>query len=270
MPFAKQQSVKINGHPSVILSQTGGKGGAFNSAGDHSEYVLSHPDHAHSVGAHEMMLTFLEQDGAEGCSVLELFGGSGWLSMQIQRHLKPAHHEVWDLSPWCVATIQANAPDAKALVRDSYNDPIPDVDWIDCDYNNFTLTRINKPGPGRTLFGQVFKHAQRYVTIADVALYGTKRWQKNLDCYAKMYGTELEDWKAYYDLMADIVHEAFGFGLVAVIIKKGWRCANLVFKKGAEPLGSRGIMICRASAKIEVGALVDGVHVNLPTGLNEQ
>jgi hypothetical protein len=265
--LGKIQHITIDGHPLVIISRTGGKMDHKHAANsDHAEYVLSHVDCAHSVSSHEMLLDHMERDGATGLSVLELFGGSGWLTAQIQRRLAPSYHEVWDLSPWCVATINANTPKVAALVRDSYVDPIPEVDWIDCDYNNFTLGRLHKPGPERDLFTRVFTRARKYVTLADSALYGTKRWDKNLQSYAKKFNAELNDWRDYYTLIGDIVDAAYGFGLERVIIKKGWNCANLVFKKGVPSRGADGIVLCRGTANILIGELEDDVEVNLQPG----
>lgn len=187
----------------------------------HSDYCLEHKDTSRATAAFRSVCARVE--GAR--SVLELFGGSGWHSAQIQDLVKPERHRALDIDAYCVESIRMSLPEVEARVADSYVEaaglPAGEWDWVHADFNRFSFMRYLAEGSrGRALreaVDGIFRGAGRYVTITDSAIFGVHRFQRNRDAYTAKFGAEIDGVGAYCRAAARRYHETYGFAVRHVV-----------------------------------------------------
>jgi hypothetical protein len=155
-------------------------------------------------------------------SVVELFGGSGWQTLQIQRALSPKVHIVLDNSQDCIDSIRASLPQVKAMVRDSFALARAgfgglEFDYVAADFNQYTYNRDLTDPHYRGVMDGIFKAAKRYVTLADSAWYGVMRFQKNRESYAASIGMDPDDPYDYFRATSRQFQKRAGFGIARVV-----------------------------------------------------
>lgn len=249
----KKIDLTVGPHEAILYTATGGQDRWKDSASKaHSDFILRHPDNgtASSAAIHQIGRILHSDQDPKSC--LEIFGGSGWKSAKINVTFDLDQHLVWDNSAFCAVSAKATTPAIMAQIRDSYNTPFPEVDWIDVDHNDWTFNKMVTKPHEKDLFMRIFKSARHWVTMADSTLYGIRRFSKNLACYERHFGCDLASWEDYYDELDSFTWDAFGFALERVTLLKGHRCAFTTFRRGGERNGSKGIISCLDSAPVKV------------------
>jgi hypothetical protein len=170
-------------------------------------------------------------------SVVELFGGSGWHSMLIQKHCKPISHLALDIHEDCVASIKRSLPQVQSKVADSYafigkQDKLT-WDWVHADFNQLTFKRYLAETRYKDAVDSIFKASREWVTLTDSAIFGLVRFQKNRESYAKAIGMAVDEWQDYFRAIAQKYKEKYDFGTVAVVT---WHrmSSMLLLKRGAD------------------------------------
>lgn len=249
----KKIDLTVGPHPAVLYTASGAQSRFKDSQSKaHSDFILQHPDNGTASSASILQIDRILKSDHDPKSCLEVFGGCGWRTAKIHDTFDLDQHLVWDYDTLCVVSAKATTPAITGQVRDSYNTPLPEVDWVDVDHNDWTLNKAMKRPPEKVLFTRVFKAAREWVTLTDSTLYGIRRFSKNLRCYEGHFGCDLAVWQDYYDELDAFTWDAFGFALERVTLMKGHRCALLTFRRGGERNGARGIVTCTDSAPVKV------------------
>lgn len=168
--------------------------------------------------------------------VIEMFGGSGWHSMLIQKHCQPNIHLAFDINKDCVESIRMSLPLVEARVGDSYaaisSQRNRGWEWVHADFNQLTFNRYLTNHRYKDAVDSIFRVAGRWATITDSAVFGVSRFPKNRASYVTSIGMDPDDWQDYFRAVADQYKERFGFGTVAVVV---WHrmSAMFVLKRGA-------------------------------------
>lgn len=262
----KRIDLTVGVYPATIFTATGGRDTwKENKSHAHVDFVLRHPDNTACVVAAEQPCEHIMRTSRPE-SMLEIFGGSGWRSIVIQRMCSLKRHITWDISPWCALSIKATVPEVTSQIRDSYERPMPEVDWIDFDHNDWTFNKMIKSSREKRLFNRAFSAARTWVTMTDSTLYGVLRFEKNRACYGRIFGREVSDWKVYYNELDRIVWEVYGFALERIVVVKGRKCAILVFRRNGERAAVEGITYSTKKLIVEVNGETE-MRVD-PTVLN--
>lgn len=189
------------------------------------------PDAMRGVTACDLLASKVQSLGKVK-SVLEIFGGCGWHSMYIQRHLKPERHVVCDISKDCVDSVKATFGDKVQAHLGDFRElqlKPKEYDWVHADAQSYTLRRA-MGGDKRQLavMNAAFPAAKRFVSITDSAVFGIVRFQKNRDSYAKLLDMDPKDWTDYFRVASRVYWEQFGFGTSYVVTWSGQACYMLM------------------------------------------
>lgn len=252
--MARQTKLKINGREMVIFSS--GAGARIKSDTAYSDYCLERGDARSELDAF-MTVCQLIQDAGGVNRVVELFGGVGWHSLAIQQVCDPEEHDAYDHSEDCVKSIAVSLPEVRVSQADSYAVDLPskEADWIHADFNNLTLMKLLAAEKNKQFVQRIFNGASEWVTLTDSAIFGIKRFQRNLTAYGELLGAELEAWQDYYREIAHLFAEVYGFGLVDVVIWGGFMASMMTFRR-AGPIDYE-IRVHTGKAPLEVLEVVE-------------
>lgn len=176
---------------------------------------------------------YITKDLEKVDSVLEVFGGTGWVTSSIQKNLKPSKHVALDIAESCVKSIKVSFPQVDTFQTDSfeYIKRATCFDLIVCDFNNFTFKKYWTDPKIKSFVDSIFSHSKKYVTIGDSTMFGIYRFRKNLDAYENIFNRPLKSWREYFPPMGDYFFNMYGFSLTKVVLPKGKICAFLLFEK---------------------------------------
>lgn len=170
----------------------------------HSHYAVDRTDIHKELSAFKKVCRLISPNACE--SVLELFGGSGWHSLLIQRYVTPGQHCVVDIDADCVESIQLSVPSAIVhrtnsihLLMNQWNDS---WDWVHADFNQFTMGILRSDRKMKTMVANIFRTAKDVVTITDSTPYGL------------LNESHKNDW---YKAFAEHVRLAFGWEHVTTV-----------------------------------------------------
>jgi hypothetical protein len=199
----KTFKVKVSNHTMTVIDRSEGRAKIGADAAHTATTAGGHmKDAACAMTAMRKQCRFIVERGwpYQG-SVLETFGGSGWETAIIREELGTPNHIVWDFYQDCVDSIAASLPgEVEVKQADSYAEHIPESDWIVMDFNSMTFHKFMTVPKMRQLVARAAAGARRWISISDSAMFGLKRFKKNLDSYARMEPGITQDWTRYFSL----------------------------------------------------------------------
>ncbi len=194
-----QRKVLVCGRQMVMLTDDAKKATPGANA-PHTSYALDRPEIARELAAFRALISLPPLKGV--CSVMEMFGGSGWHSAAIQDILKPKTHDVMDIAPSCVESIKLSLPevsvsqgDSYAFARDGFGGK--DHDLIHADFNQYTPMRGVKEKLYKGVLEQIFEHST-YSIVTDSAVYGVSRFERNRESYGRFFGKRIDNVEDYF------------------------------------------------------------------------
>jgi len=246
--MGRRRKYELDGHVMTIVNEPEERP---KISGDppHVHFSIQHPI-LDAVSACKQLLKAM--DAGRVRSVCELFGGSGWQTLQIQRTLKPRAHVVLDSSPDCIASIKASLPQVTAKVRDSFALARAgfgglEFDYIAADFNQYTYHRDLTDPKYKGVMDGIFKAAKTYVTLADSSWYGVLRFRRNRESYAESIGMDPDVPVDYFRALNKQFKKRAGFGIVRVarwgtssevLLQRGYK-GEYEVQKATEPVQFR-------------------------------
>ena len=148
---------------------------------------------------------YIIKDLPKGLSVVEHFGGAGFLGVMIEKLLQPSSHILFDIDEDCVAQLKylfgdrAMYGNAKEMMG-----KIP-ADYIALDFPVFTAFREHEWN-----LGAVFATRPSYVSIADIA---NQRIGIHRELYTKMFGQGVHNNEDYVRALSNRWFKNYGYSV---------------------------------------------------------
>lgn len=224
-----QRKVLVCGREMVMLTDDAKKATPGANA-PHTSYALDRPEIARELAAFRALISLPPLKGV--CSVMEMFGGSGWHSAAIQDILKPKTHDVMDIAPSCVESIKLSLPevnvsqgDSYAFARDGFGGK--DHDLIHADFNQYTPMRGVKEKLYKGVLEQIFEHST-WSIVTDSAVYGVSRFDRNRDAYRRFFGKQIDNVEDYFHAANEWYFDHWGRVIKHVVVWSNMASAYLL------------------------------------------
>lgn len=205
-------------------------------------YYMNHAnsfavEEAYLYGAYRLHRMF--GDKASIRRVLEVFGGSGWEGKVIETsgYANLKRHALNDLSIECFESMRRTLGGQCELYNKDYvellnNFKNQSYDFVIADFNNFTpFKAIHSDGYS---LKRIFEVSSHFVKISDSSVFGTYRFERNREAYAKILGIKTPGYylDLYPALSRKFFYKQYGFSITKVVVPKGRTVALLLLEKG--------------------------------------